>query len=126
MDSFFEDPKPKCCDPFPGLNLKFCWEVDSNYCTTCGRWLEHPADLNINRAERHTRECPNDRCGPRPKFCMCSHNDVQHYKCLPCNDLVGKSEEEVLAAFNRMMKGPHNCESCDCVNWTPNYDGYCD
>jgi len=125
LDSFFADPKPKCCDPFPGLNLKFCWEVDSTYCSTCGRWLEHPYD-HIKRAEKHSRECPNECCTPRPKFCMCGHNEVQHHKSMLLKSLMGKPEEEFLPLFHRMRKGPHNCEFCECAEWEPNYDGPCD
>jgi hypothetical protein len=127
MDSFFEDPRPKCCDPFPEMNLKLCWEADSNYCTTCGRWLEHPQDVGGLRAERHTKACPNEYCSgeSEPKFCTCGHNTQNHHKSMLLRDMP-EDEEEILKLIQRMRFGPHNCELCDCRNWQPNYDGLCD
>ena len=60
-----------------------------------------------------------------PKFCTCGHNAQNHHKSMLLRDMP-EAEDEILKLIQRMRFGPHNCESCACADWKPNYEGPCD
>lgn len=123
-DSFFENPRPKCCDPFPNHTPGFCGTVDGTYCVKCGRWLEQPFE-SIPREDRHSFKCPELTCIRDPKYCHCEHTARQHNKTVLLNSFMGKTEDEIEIMINKMMNGPHNCSECDCTNWNPDVEkGY--
>lgn len=126
-DSYYQKLRPKCCDPFPGFNLEFCSEVDSNFCTTCRRWLEPPvfnypmADgsievKHVSRPERHPEICTGWACKPPPICARCSHSLKDHGKSIKCN-LLEMSKEESDKVFALFVSGPHNCSQCNCQKW---------
>jgi len=127
-DSYYQKPRPPCCDPFPGFNLSVCSEADSTFCTTCGRWLEPPVFnyhgldgsvkvVHVDRPKRHPEICTGWACRPDPICVGCKHSLKDHGRSIRCSSLSKMPKEESDKIFARFVNGPHNCSKCDCQNW---------